>query len=360
MNAIVTLTSHGNNNHIFFWMKGILFKWFVYFIGLLCFLSVFPVVSIAQSTCKAEKSITQIIITGFTRAERTIAIIPEVSGRGIEVFADLGDPVPADSVFAKIDSTFTDIALSANKISQAKAEKTLLFYENQVARHEILVKRKATALTILEEFELKAELTRLSLKELKNEYLRLQETLTRHSVQVAPGWLVMERKIEPGQWVRAGQVIGRAGDFRQLVVPVAVSGQELRFLQAAGEFPLYIADGNIEGHGVIRRVNPAFDRASRKVLIDIGLTDETLALISEKRGGLRVKIPIIIADPAHILLISAAAVREYNEDYWLVRMNGEQVPIIVLGPDPADSGRLRIVSEYIRCGEYFICKDIVK
>jgi multidrug resistance efflux pump len=124
-------------------------------------------VSAAQSICKAARSSTQIIIIGFTRADTTVAITSEVSGRCKEVFVDIGDPVPGDSVFAKIDSTFTDIDLTANKISIAKAEKNFLFYNNQVARHTTLFSSKTTALTRLEELELRADLSRLAIEELK-------------------------------------------------------------------------------------------------------------------------------------------------------------------------------------------------
>ncbi len=335
------------------YIKGI----FIHLCLVFCLLQALPALSTAQSICTVERSNTQIIITGFTRADKTVAITSEVNGRCLEVFADIGDPVPADSVFAKIDSTFIDIALSANKISQSKAEKKFLFYKNQVDRHKTLVSSKATALTRLEEIELKAEMSRLDIEELKTGQHRLKETRLRHIIHAPPDWLITERNVEPGQWVGAGQVIGRAGNFSQLTVPLAVSGEELQFLQTSGVFPLHIADGDISGSGMIKRVNPAFDGVTRKVNIDIGLTPETLVLINGKRGGLRVKIPITVADPVHSFLIPATAVREYHEEHRLTRASGEHLSIIVLGPEAGDTGRLRIVSEQIRPRDNFICTE---
>lgn len=333
-------------------LKGV----FIYYLlPACCFLLVFPDPSMSQPTCRAEVSTTQIIITGFTRADKTVAITSEVSGRCLKVFADIGDPVPDDSVFAKIDPVFTEIALAANKISQARAEKNFLFYQNQLTRHRELFLSKATSLSRLEEFELKAELSRLNLKELETRQHHLQETRARYTIYAPPNWLITKRNIEPGQWVATGQVTGRAGDFSQLTVPIAVSSEKLQFLQAAVVFPLHIAEGEISGAGMIKRINPAFDQVTRKAGVDIGLTSATMAMINEKRGGLRVKIPITIADPVHSFFIPAAAVREYHEEYWLTRENGEQVSVIVLGSEPGNTGRLRIVSEQISLGDSFIC-----
>jgi len=315
----------------------------------------------ARSTCRAEIAKITITLTGFTRPQTFLDLTPEVTGRCIEVRADIGDPVPADTIFARIDSTFITLKLQANALARARTEKSLGFEKKQVERYRKLVTTKASAQTRLEELELQYEQTLLSLRELETEQEQLGETLARHTVHAPAGWLVIERQIEPGEWVRAGQPVARVGDYRNLVVPVVLRLEELQYLLSAGTFPLFIVDSNIRGTGALRRIAPNFDPVSRKTKAEIALSDTALEQVANKRGGLRVEIPIVLEDPMHAFLLPAEAIEERYEENWLTRENGETFRVIVLGPEqsagPTKNRRLRVVSKAIKEGDRFQCRE---
>ncbi len=328
---------------------------------LLLFSSLSSSTVLAQTVCRAETAKTTLTLTGFTRPQTFLDLTPEVTGRCIEVRADVGDPVPGDTVFARIDPTFTTLKLQANALARTRTEKSLAFDKKQVDRYRKLVTTKASAQTRLEELELQYEQTLLTLRELETEQEQLGETLARHTLHAPAGWLVIERRIEPGEWVRAGQKVAEIGDYQNLVVPIVLRPEELHSLQSADRFPLYIVDSDIQGTGTLRRIAPNFDPVTRKTKADIALSNATLEQLADKRGGLRVEIPVSLKDPMHAFLLPAEAVEERYEENWLTRENGQTFRVIVLGPElspAADTGkRLRIVSKEIKEGDRFRCRE---
>ena len=208
----------------------------------------------------------------------------------------------------------------------------------------------------LDELKLKRDLSEFSLKQLDIEKKRLQELLDRHAVKAPPGWVIIERRVEPGQWVQTGTILARAGDYRSLLVPLAVTPAELRSLQGEAMIALHFPEENLDGRGRLYHVSPGFDPRTRKINLEILIDQETTGHLSLKQGGVRVEIPIRIPDPMHGFLVPARAVTERYEDHSLTRENGSLVRVIVLGPAAGpDKSRqwLRITSPEITAGDIF-------
>jgi RND family efflux transporter MFP subunit len=316
--------------------------------------------AMAECICQADKATTTITLTGFTRPQTILDITSEVSGRCDEIRADIGEAIPADTIFAHVDSTFIQLELQKNAIARNQEQLTLAFNQKQAERYRHLVTTKASAQTRLEELELKYKQTKLKLQQLNNEHERLRETLARHTIHAPADWLLIERQLETGEWVTTGQSCARVGDYQHLIIPLAVGPEELHYLQSTARFPLHITEVDILGTGSLQRIFPNFDLTTRKTKVEISLNDDTLARITDKRGGLRVEIPIIINDPMQAFLLPVEAIEERYEANWLTRENGQTLRIIVLGPEQTSNStptnRLRIVSSQIQTGDRFKCR----
>ena len=252
---------------------------------------------------------------------------------------EVGEPIGRDGLFARIDPTFVDLDLQANAIALAKARRQLNFDTREVKRYQALVASRASAQTRLDQLQLQRDHTRLTIRELENTRKRLQEQLARHQIMAPPGFLLVKRLVEPGQWVSRGQRIGQAGDYHQLLVPLAVTAHQLHILKARPTIPVHLVDADITGHGSLFRISPAFDPKSHKTRLEILLNNETVAQLDHPQGGLRVMVTI--REPAALdsFLVPASAVVERYEEHWLIRPNGSQLRIIVLGAAPAPAGR---------------------
>ncbi|WP_456386192.1 efflux RND transporter periplasmic adaptor subunit [Desulfolithobacter sp.] len=312
------------------------------------------------TTCTVQPSFVETSFSGFTRPRSELDIISEVSGRCLSVEADIGQPLPDNGIFATIDSLFTRLELSAtlNKIQQNQRQ--LLYEQQEVDRYTSLVASQVSARSLLDAAVLRRDKVRLVLKGLETEKQRLEELLARHRVPGPPGFLVMARHVEPGQWVTSGQSLARAGDFRTLTVPLAVTYIELKALEQMKKIPVSLPELNISGTASLYRISPGFDPVTRKTRIELALDRETMARLPVHRGGLRVELTLRLPDPLGGLLVPAPAVEERYEEYWITRSDHSRIRVIVLGPAPDDhSGvpMLRISSSGLQAGDWIICPE---
>ena len=180
---------------------------------------------------------------------------------------------------------------------------------------------------------------------------RLKETRLRHCIEVPVGWRVIERNIEPGQWINVGDPVGKVGDYKHLTIPLTLSKKELSSLQRKqNNIKAYLSDYNQEISVKIYRISPAFDERSHKIQVDLLLQDD----LPDYRGGMRVDLYLDIADEFGAFRISEKALEERFEEFWLERKNGKKFQVQILGSQ--SKGFVRVLSPEISTGDQFKVK----
>jgi RND family efflux transporter MFP subunit len=289
----------------------------------------------------AEPAMRRITLTGYTRARYVMDVVSEEAGRCVKVTADVGDQIGKDGLFAMLDTTFIDLALKKNQVDQEGLANMIAFHAKEVGRFEKLVERETAAQSRLDEIQNKLDQAEFQIKTLKVQETELKERRSRHHIKIPQGWSIIQRDVEPGEWVSMGKHLGKAGDFRTLLVPFALSPEEYRTLKKLkGPIELFLPSedqNTIKIRASLARVSPAFDPETRKINVELAVT-ETLA---ENRGGLRAELTLEMPDPSGAVLIPAAAVAERYEEFWLTRANGERLRVLFLGDGPDNTYRLR-------------------
>ncbi|MBW1896027.1 MAG: HlyD family secretion protein [Deltaproteobacteria bacterium] len=173
-------------------------------------------------------------------------------------------------------------------------------------------------------------------------------------IRIPSGWTITERAVEPGEWIAVGKHLGKAGDFRTLLVPFSLSPDEYRALKDLEGVPELHFPDEVEGgtalRAVLERVSPAFDPETRKISVDLAVREG----LSEMRGGLRAELSLYLPDPSGAVLVPSSAVQERYEEFSLTRPNGEQVRVVVLGNGPQSTVRVR--SPHVKPGDKFKLK----
>ncbi|MGD8876363.1 MAG: HlyD family efflux transporter periplasmic adaptor subunit [Syntrophobacterales bacterium] len=289
----------------------------------------------------AKPAMRWVTLTGYTRARYVMDIVSEESGRCVKVTADVGDQIGKDGLFALLDTTFIDLTLKKNRVDQQRLTNMIAFHAKEVGRFEKLVERETAAQSRLDEIQNKLDQAEFQIKTLKVQESELKERRSRHYIRIPQGWSIIQRDVEPGEWVSVGKHLGKAGDFRTLLVPFALSPEEYRALKKTkGSIELSLSS---EGQNTtslrasVARVSPAFDPETRKINVELAVT-ETL---SENRGGLRAELTLEMPDPSGAVLIPASAVAERYEEFWLTRANGEKIRVLFLGDGPDNTYRVR-------------------
>ena len=261
-----------------------------------------------------------------------------------------GQELGKDGVYALMDTTFIDLELRKNQTEQKRITANLDFIAKEVARYRTLVGKDLSDQSNLDRLQSSKSQNEFELESLKVEGARLSERRVRFAVKGRQGWRLMSRKLQPGEWVRPGVVLGQAGDFSTLLVPFALSSDEFAALSASGGHTLRFPDipSTPRIQAKLERVSPDFDPETRKINVDLAVSSG----LPDMRGGLKAELSLSLPDPAGVVLVPMAAVLERYEEHWLSRSTGENVKVFVLGSGPDNTFRVR--GDGVRAGETFL------
>lgn len=301
-------------------------------------------------TFEAKSAPRETTLTGYTRPRYVMDLVGEEEGRCQKVLADVGQELGKDGVYAQLDTTFIDLEIRKNQAEQKRIRANLDFIAKEVARYRTLVQKDLSDQSNLDRLSSSKEQNEFELESLRIEEARLRERRARFAVRGKPGWRLISRGLQPGEWVKSGVSLGQAGDFSTLLVPFALSSEEYASLKAAKELSLRFPDvaGSPRVAVRLERVSPDFDPETRKINVDLAFG----AGLPEMRGGLKAELSLSLPDPAGVVLVPQASVLERYEEFWLSRPGGENVKVFVLGSGPDNTYRVR--GEGVRPGGTFL------
>jgi RND family efflux transporter MFP subunit len=290
--------------------------------------------------------------SGFTRAHTRLILSAEESGRIETVNGDVGDRIDAEIPFACLDNTYLELELRTNQAEQQALKVDIAYYHKEVVRYSKLVKKNSSSESQLDTAQRNLDKTRNQLKTLSIAAKILQERKARLCITAPQGWQIIERYVEPGQWVNAGEPVVEVGDYSRLVVPFALSGPEYQALQLQLKHGLSInlPDYQITIPAKLIRLSPAFDERSRKIHFELQL-DKGLPV---NRGGLRVELSLKIANRSGAVLVPQQAIQQRYEQYWMRRPDGTEIAVVYLGrANGTDGDWVRVTSPQIKPGDRF-------
>ncbi|MFW5489348.1 MAG: efflux RND transporter periplasmic adaptor subunit [Desulfovibrio sp.] len=319
---------------------------------LVVFFSAAPCPAAQNATAVARPALIEQTLTGYTRARHVMEVAGEEAGRCLRVLADVGDTIPASGIFAVLDTTFIDLSIRKNQADQKRIQSDVDYNVKETDRYSTLVQKELEDQSTLDELISHRDTALQQMEALKIEEANLRERRTRFVIKARPGWRVTERLVEPGEWVSAGKVVGKAADFSTLLVPFAFTPEEFGFLRRqADEAKLFFPDEGTNGKIIsakVELVSPAFDAVTRKIKVDLAVSEG----LKEKRGGLRAVLSVNLPDPSGAVFLPASCVKERYEEYWVTPEKGEPVRVVFLGHGP--DGQVRVRSPQVHPGQHFL------
>jgi len=296
-----------------------------------------------------QKTIT---LAGFTRPRRTVFINSEVSGRCLAVSGEISDVVKTSEPLIRIDPTFILLDIQANRIAQKKLARKITLNKQQLERYQNLRSGQSVPQAQLDEISLQHDIAFIELEGLVNEGKRLEEIHRRHLIAAPPGYRIMDRLIEPGEQITQGARLAELGDFRELLVPLLLTRQELEILRAQSSIPVVLPDLNLSLEARFLRIVPGFDPQSRKTKADLIIPQQQIQSPDQFHGGERVLISINVPDQLGSYTVPASALKERHDRFWLTAVDGTRIEVVFLGSaDKNDS--IQISGKDLQPGETF-------
>ena len=183
-------------------------------------------------------------------------------------------------------------------------------------RYTVLQDKNSTSQATFDEVALNVDLYTFTLQKLKIEETQLLEQLARHVIMAPPGWKVIERFTEPGEYIQTGTAIARLGDFRSLLIRLAVTYDELQSLKELKTIPLILPEIAQTVDAALHQTSPVFDAKTRKIPIELIITapriDQTVFL----RGGMRAELVFKTTSETDTYLVPLSALISRYEAHW--------------------------------------------
>ena len=319
-----------------------------------------------------EKATKEVMLRGYTRSIKRAVISAEVGGRVVQVNYEVGDSL-SEIPFARLDSAFVDfdiqstrLAISQLGIQIKQMDSRIAYLEKDDQRKESLFVKGRTTEVIRDAASQALDQARLDRKRLMTQQRALEVTLkrkqeekSRHIISGPQGWVVTERRVERGEVIQAGSPLAVIQDFRNMVIPLSVSPDELQAIRSkaesagrqnkkrllkksdlekgvlkAGEPPADRFTMFLEGRRVmasIYTINPEFDEESRKINIQLRIHGygET------HRGGLQCLLPLTVSSQGLKIPIDAVQNR-YENPKVFIKGSGASVSVTIL--DTVENG----------------------
>jgi len=292
----------------------------------------------AQEALVVERAHRKVILSGYTRAKTTISLSTEVSGKIVERHYEIGQII-GEAPFFVIDTTFIDFQIESTRrtlkqlqvVMQMKQSR-MAFLKKEFERIRELHQRDSTAGSKRDSAEedytqarLEMDATAAQIAQAQTTLAELEEHRRRHWIYAPKGWSVTGNHVEVGEVVQINTPLASVGDYRSLVVPLALSADEFAALKRLDE-PL---DADLEGSPVktsVQRVNSQFDEKTRKINLELDVHGYS----GDRRGGLRLTLPLKVFSEG-LQIPRAAVINRYENPRVKIKSTGEEIAVIVLG-----------------------------
>lgn len=294
------------------------------------------------------------VLSGFTRERTRTVLSTEISGRVETVNGDVGDITEEKTPFACLDQTFIDLELEANRQEQSSLKIDYDYFNKEVKRLRQLMAKKSSSESSFDAALRNLNKTKSQLEALEIAHNTLQERKARHCIFTPDGWRIIHRHVEIGELINIGEPVVEIGDYRSLMVPFALNMDEYRSLQNLKDnLKLNLPQQGKEVPATLLSVSPAFDEVSRKIAVELEISEGLI----EPRGGLRAELELEIPLNSGAVMVPESALLQRYEQYWLTRPDGEKVRVVYLGRDQGLEGSVaHVVSPDVKPGDSFISK----
>ena len=297
-----------------------------------------PLEGFAQETLVVERAQREVNLTGYTRAKTTVSISSEVSGKITARNYDIGQLVGFDPFFL-IDTTFIDFQIEATRqtikqlnITMQMKRSRLKYLKKEFDRIRELFQRNSTAGSKRDSAEedftqakFETDSTAVQIAQAKTTLAELEERRRRHRISAPQGWSVTRVQVEVGEIVQINTPLASVGDYRNLVVPLALSADEYGTLKRLEE-PFAAILEEVPVKAMIRHIDPQFDEKTRKINLEL----EVHGYTGNHRGGLRLMLPLNV-HTGRLQVPKAAVVNRYENPRVKIKSTGEDISVIVLG-----------------------------
>ena len=220
-----------------------------------------------------------VVLIGQIRARNEISLAFRIDGKLIERAVAVGDRITVGRLVARLDSQDEKNALQGAEADIAAAQAALAQAEKLEGRQADLLKRNITSRALYDQSLQQLQTAQAQLDSAQARQRTSQSRLKYTELETEVSGIVTAKGAEPGEFVRAGQMIVKVAREDQKDALFEVPAQ----LALSRRIPLdplihvaLVDNPNIKTTGRIREVSPQADPVTRLFPVKVGLDSSPL------------------------------------------------------------------------------------
>ncbi|MDZ7658857.1 efflux RND transporter periplasmic adaptor subunit [Fodinibius sp.] len=263
--------------------------------------------SVETITASTEDISQQIKSFGNIRAQEIVEVMPQVSNRVVEIYADLGDTVRQGDVLAKIyDATYRDQFQQAK--SQLEQNRSTYVRDSlQFQRQKELYNKDLISSTEFDEAKATFESSKAQLESSRANLTESRENLNNTEIKSPVNGEVLSRNISEGDIASTGEMAFEIANSIGLQVRVYLPLQEWRNVEI-GQPAVFQASNqpDVRAEGRVTQISPRLDPNTGLGEVVISITDKGQSVYQ----GVLVESTITINTHQDAVVIPRAALVE--------------------------------------------------
>jgi membrane fusion protein, multidrug efflux system len=233
-----------------------------------------PIRSVRAVTAEHRVISESVVLIGQIRARDEISLAFRIDGKLIERPVNLGDRITIGHLVARLDSQNEQNAVQGAEADIAAAQASLAQAEKLEARQADLLKRNITSRAVYDQALQQLHTAQAQLDSAQARHRTNQSRLKFTELETGVAGIVTAKGAEPGEFVRAGQMIVKVAreDHKDAVFEVPTQLALSRRIPMDPIIHVALVDNpSIKTTGRIREVSPQADPVTRLFPVKVGL-----------------------------------------------------------------------------------------
>ena len=274
----------------------------------------------------SEKLVEQKLpLTGVLKANNSVDLIAEVSGKVKIINKELGDFISSNQTLAVIDDVIPESHYKQAQAQVQSTESILKIAELNLQSDKILFENGDIS-------ELEYNSSQSNFNNTEAQHLSAlaalsaaKKTFEDTRIKSPISGFVARKNIEFGTMVPLGAVVYRVVDLSKMKLMVSIPQEIINRVSVGSKALVNVSalNGQIY-NGTVKRISPQADEATGGFMVEVLVPN----LIERLKGGMTAKIELLIAKEQKVLAIPEYALVSKNDENFVYKINNDYAELV--------------------------------
>ncbi len=298
------------------------------------------VISVVAHKIVPQKFVQMLTLTGIAKANRSVVIASETSGKVVKVGFKKGDDAKKGEPLVWLDSSLLEADI-------AQAQAGMEINELEYRKLKALARKKASV------SEIQLDKSRLSLNVAKARLQGLHSRLAKKTIKAPFDGKIARKNVEIGAIVNPGEPLAKVIDLKAIKVVVGIPEVAIADFNPGKKASIvFDAFPEKKFKGVTSYISPEVDMRSRTFELELKLTNGKIKISPEMSA----KVTFVKRELANSILIPQTSVLERREGHAVFIINSQNIaqlkPVII----EDSSGEMALVKSGVSIGDLLVIK----